>query len=95
MYTQKGLAKAQPGGTLQHTAAAAFLVMAAADSGAWPAKNFMQQACWVRNQIGYMLGDAGKSYVTGYGAIQPRKTPHRVSRVGAGCCWWQGMYPVL
>jgi hypothetical protein len=27
-------------------------------------------------------GDAGKSYVTGYGAIQPRKTPHRVRPTG-------------
>lgn len=78
-YTPKGLAKAQPGGTLQHTANAAFLVMAAADSGAWRSNQFMRQACWVRNQIGYMLGDAGKSYVTGYGAIQPRKTPHRAA----------------
>lgn len=54
-YTPKGLAKAQPGGTLQHTANAAFLVMAAADSGAWRSNQFMRQACWVRNQIGYML----------------------------------------
>lgn len=54
-YTPKGLAKALPGGMLQHTANAAFLVMAAAESGAWPAKSFMKHACWVRNQIGYML----------------------------------------
>jgi hypothetical protein len=54
-YTPKGLAKAKPGGTLQHTANAAFLVMAAADVGALPAARFMRHACWVRNQIGYML----------------------------------------
>lgn len=28
---------------------------------------------------GMLQGDAGTSFVTGYGAIQPRKTPHRVS----------------
>lgn len=55
VYTPKGLAKAQPGGTLQHTASAAFLVLSAADSGVWDAKHLMRHACWVRNQIGYML----------------------------------------
>jgi hypothetical protein len=55
-YTPKGLAKAQPGGTLQHTANAAFLVMAAVDDGSlFEANKFMRHACWVRNQIGYML----------------------------------------
>jgi hypothetical protein len=49
------LAKAQPGGTLQHTANAAFLVMASVDAGVYPASKFMRHACWVRNQIGYML----------------------------------------
>jgi hypothetical protein len=55
-YTPMGLAKAQPGGTLQHTANAAFLVMAAVDDGSlFEANKFMRHACWVRNQIGYML----------------------------------------
>ena len=56
-YTQKFLAKAA-GGTLQHTANAAFLVLLAArdvlDS------RFMLYACWARNQIGYMLGEIGR-----------------------------------
>lgn len=59
LYThthKQGLAKAQPGGSLQHTANAAFLVLAAADSpGVWSGSSFMRHACWVRNQIGYML----------------------------------------
>lgn len=55
IYTPKGLAKAAPGGTLQHTANAAFLVLAAADAGVYGGAKFMRHACWVRNQIGYML----------------------------------------
>lgn len=51
----QGLAKAQPGGTLQHTANAAFLVLSAVEAGVFPAAKFMLHACWVRNQIGYML----------------------------------------
>lgn len=51
----QGLAKAQPGGMLQHTANAAFLVLSAVDAEVFPAAKFMRHACWVRNQIGYML----------------------------------------
>jgi hypothetical protein len=29
--------------------------MAAVDAGVYPASKFMRHACWVRNQIGYML----------------------------------------
>jgi hypothetical protein len=54
-YTPKGLAKAQPQGTLQHTANAAFLVMAAVGAGVYDSSKLMRHACWVRNQIGYML----------------------------------------
>lgn len=49
------MAKAQPGGMLQHTANAAFLVLSAVDAEVFPAAKFMRHACWVRNQIGYML----------------------------------------
>jgi hypothetical protein len=62
-YTTKNLAKAYPYGTLQHTANAAFLTMVAAKNVI--DSKFMLYACWARNQIGYMLGDAGRSYVTG------------------------------
>lgn len=63
-YTNKGLAKAHPDGTLQHTANAAFYVLLAAKKGI-VGNNYMLHACWARNQMGYMLGDAGRSYVTG------------------------------
>ncbi len=92
-YTKKNLAKAYPYGTLQHTANAAFYTMVAAKTVI--NKRFMLYACWARNQIGYMLGDAGRSYVTGYGAVQPMKTPHKA----ASCpppdvqdCTWESAY---
>lgn len=62
-YTTKGLAKASPSGTLQHTANAAFYTLVAAKTVLQG--HYMLYACWARNQIGYMLGDAGRSYVTG------------------------------
>lgn len=93
IYTTKNLAKAQPAGTLQHTANAAFYTMVAAKNVM--DSKFMLYACWARNQIGYMLGDAGRSYVTGYGAVQPTKTPHKA----ASCpppdvtdCTWESAY---
>eukprot|EP00878_Enallax_costatus_P000276 GHUV01000347.1.p1 GENE.GHUV01000347.1~~GHUV01000347.1.p1 ORF type:complete len:1266 (+),score=343.56 GHUV01000347.1:286-4083(+) len=92
-YTNKNLAKAYPYGTLQHTANAAFYTMLAAKNVM--DSKFMLYACWARNQVGYMLGDAGRSYVTGYGAVQPMKTPHKA----ASCpppdvtdCTWESAY---
>jgi hypothetical protein len=63
-YTPRGLAKAEPDGLLQHTANAAFYTLLAAKYVLDP-KKFMLYACWARSQIGYMVGDAGRSYVTG------------------------------
>lgn len=93
IYTTKNLAKAQPAGNLQHTANAAFYTMVAAkhvlDS------KFMLYACWARNQVGYMLGDAGRSYVTGYGAVQPKKIPHKAGSCpppDVTDCTWESAY---
>jgi len=94
-YTPKYLAKAYPGGTLQHTANAAFLVLLAAKDTAILGNRFMLHACWARNQIGYMLGDAGRSYVTGYGTLQPTKSPHKAAScppVDVGECTWESAY---
>jgi hypothetical protein len=63
-YTPRGLAKAEPDGLLQHTANAAFYTLLAAKD-VLDQKKFMLYACWARGQIGYMVGDAGRSYVTG------------------------------
>eukprot|EP00882_Tetradesmus_deserticola_P021987 GHRQ01023853.1.p1 GENE.GHRQ01023853.1~~GHRQ01023853.1.p1 ORF type:complete len:266 (-),score=107.89 GHRQ01023853.1:84-776(-) len=63
-YTPRGLAKAEPDGLLQHTANAAFYTLLAAKD-VLDQKKFMLYACWARGQIGYMVGDAGRSYMTG------------------------------
>jgi hypothetical protein len=92
-YTKKYLAKAYPYGTLQHTANAAFYVLSAAKDIL--DKRFMSYACWSRNQIGYMLGDAGRSYVTGYGAVSPQKTPHKAASCpppDVADCTWESAY---
>ncbi|WIA15640.1 hypothetical protein OEZ85_002267 [Tetradesmus obliquus] len=92
-YTRKGLAKASPDGTLQHTANAAFYTLLAAKTVL--KGNYMLYACWARNQIGYMLGDAGRSYVTGYGAVQPRKAPHKAAScppADISDCTWETAY---
>lgn len=92
-YTNKYLAKAYPYGTLQHTANAAFYVLVAAKSVL--KTKFMLYGCWARSQIGYMLGDAGRSYFTGYGAIQPLKTPHKAAScppVDVSDCTWESAY---
>jgi endoglucanase len=92
-YTPKGLAKGDPAGTLQHTANAALFVMLY--SGRRGSNRFMALNCWARTQIGYMLGDGGRSFVVGYGELSPKKVPHR----GASCtdptqgeCTWETAY---
>ncbi|GBF97993.1 six-hairpin glycosidase [Raphidocelis subcapitata] len=92
-YTKKYLAKAYPYGTLQHTANAAFYVLSAAKDVL--ESKFMLYACWSRNQIGYMLGDAGRSYVTGYGGVSPQKTPHKAASCpppDVADCTWESAY---
>lgn len=74
-YTPRGLAKAEPEGLLQHTANAAFYTLLAAKD-VLDKKKFMLYACWARGQIGYMVGDAGRSYVTG---------EHWMARVVVAC----------
>jgi hypothetical protein len=77
-YTPKYLAMAQPASLLQHTANAAFYTLLASKR-VLDSSNSMLYNCWARNQIGYMLGDSGHSYVTGYGAGAPLKTPHKAA----------------
>lgn len=93
LYTQKSLAKAMPTGTLQHTANAAFYAMIYAKHFA---KNrFMRYGCWTRGQVGYMLGDAGRSFMVGYGSYAPRKVPHRAASCfppSEGECTWETAY---
>ena len=39
----------------------------------------LQIKCWSRGQVGYALGDGGRSYVVGYDPNSPQKTPHKAA----------------
>lgn len=46
--------------------------------------------CTLRRQLGYILGDAGRSFVVGFGANPPARPHHRASScppLGAACSW--------
>eukprot|EP00884_Botryococcus_braunii_P009674 jgi/Botrbrau1/18708/Bobra.0386s0034.1 len=79
-YTPKGLAWGMEWGSLRHTANAAHIALlyAKAIKDSDP-KNAARYACWARGQINYMLGDAGRSFVVGYGNNPPTKPHHRGS----------------
>jgi hypothetical protein len=93
VYTDKGLAMMPPNGTLQYTANTAMLaVLWGKGKGASSA---LEYNCWTRKQIAYMLGDSGQSFVVGFGALSPKKVPHRGSSCpdpGDGICNWQTSY---
>ncbi|XP_077990545.1 endoglucanase E-4-like [Glandiceps talaboti] len=83
-YTPKGLAWVFHWGSLRYTAATAFLALVAADHGL-KSETYRDFAV---NQIHYILGDAGHSYVVGFGHHPPRRPHHRGSScpdIGVEC----------
>lgn len=73
--TPKGLLYVEKAGTLCHAANIAFVCLQAADAGINPEvyRDF------ARHQIHYMLGDAGRSYVVGFGSQWPTQPHHAAS----------------
>uniref|UniRef100_K1QJR7 Endoglucanase n=1 Tax=Magallana gigas TaxID=29159 RepID=K1QJR7_MAGGI len=57
------------------TANMAFMALLAADVGIHPD----QYRQWARSQIGYALGDTGRSFVVGFGTNPPQRPHHRSS----------------
>lgn len=51
----------------------AFMALLAADVGIHPD----QYRQWARSQIGYALGDTGRSFVVGFGTNPPQRPHHR------------------
>ena len=91
LYTEKGLAMMPPNSTLQLTANAALLSVL---WGKKKAANPLDNNCWARKQIAYMLGDSGQSFVVGFGKA-PEKVPHRAASCpepGDEICTWQTGY---
>lgn len=73
--TPKGLVYIDKYGTLCHAANVAFVCLEAADAGIKPAKYL----AFARQQIDYMLGDSGRSFVVGLGHNPPKQPYHAAS----------------
>eukprot|EP00879_Flechtneria_rotunda_P008972 GHRR01009394.1.p1 GENE.GHRR01009394.1~~GHRR01009394.1.p1 ORF type:complete len:572 (+),score=160.50 GHRR01009394.1:1204-2919(+) len=92
-FTAKGLAYSGPWGSLRHVGNAMFLLKAYADkapNGAVTAAEKNSINCMVRQQLGYILGNTGRSFVVGYGVNPPQRPHHRDSScppIGQECSW--------
>ena len=77
-YTPKGAAWASQWGAQRYTANAALIaaIFSQRSQGNTLSPGY---ACWARKQIRLMLGDAGASYVIGYGATPPTQPHHRTA----------------
>ncbi|XP_013393923.1 uncharacterized protein LOC106161501 [Lingula anatina] len=76
-YTPKGLAWRLQWGSNRYAANSAFVAAKAASMGI----NTAQYKSWAEKELGYMLGDAGHSFVVGFGNNPPTHEHHR----GASC----------
>ena len=85
-YTPKGLAWRVQWGSNRYAANTAFLALVAADLGIEPTT----YRGFAKNQIHYMLGDSGRSFVVGFGNNPPQKPHHPSSScplAPAPCDW--------
>jgi endoglucanase len=76
-YTPKGLAFTGTWGSLRHTGNGVFLAEAYAARAADAPKDKVH--CLTLKQLGYILGDAGRSFVVGYGVNPPQQAHHRAA----------------
>nr|ANR02619.1 endo-b-1,4-glucanas [Perinereis aibuhitensis] len=91
-YTPQGLAWRDTWGSLRYAANSAFIALLAADQGVLPT----QSRNFARNQINYMLGSTGRSFVVGFGNNPPQRPHHRASScpdLPANCGWDQASDP--
>jgi hypothetical protein len=90
VYTPDGLANdGVLWGTLRESANAAFLLLVAAKYDTDAARS-AATVTWSTGQIGYMLGDAGRSFVIGFGNNPPTHAQHRAASCPdppAECGW--------
>ncbi|XP_035694812.1 endoglucanase E-4-like [Branchiostoma floridae] len=84
-YTPKGMLWLNEWGSCRHSANHAFLALVAADMGI----NVDQYRGFAAQQINYMLGDAGRSMVVGFGNNPPVRPHHRAATcpVDGHCDW--------
>lgn len=91
--TPKGLAwGGSVWGALRHTGNALFVLLAHARASLAPDSTArLKIECLAHSQLSYILGDAGRSYVVGYGVNPPLSPHHRgssCSRDRAVPCGW-------
>ncbi|XP_077994718.1 uncharacterized protein LOC144448371 [Glandiceps talaboti] len=87
-YTPLGMVFRDTWGPLRYSAATAFIALLAADYGIKP--DIYRP--WAIDQMGYILGDTGRSFVCGYGVNPPQNPHHRGSScmpAPARCGWGQ------
>ncbi|XP_063408594.1 endoglucanase E-4-like [Mytilus trossulus] len=87
-YSPKGLAFRLQWGSLRYASNMAFMALLTADLGIHP----MEYRKWAKSQIGYALGDTGRSFVVGFGVNPPTQPHHRGSScpmIPAPCSWDQ------
>ncbi|KAK6177037.1 hypothetical protein SNE40_015225 [Patella caerulea] len=85
-YTPKCLAFRLQWGALRYASNTAFLALVAADLGVNPD----EYRKWAMSQLHYALGDAGRSFVIGFGTNPPKNPHHRGSScplLPAPCGW--------
>jgi hypothetical protein len=90
-FTPKGLAYSGPWGSLRHVGNAMFLMKAYAAKASLKALSPAAKReidCAVRQQLGYMLGDSGRSFVVGYGVDPPQRPHHRCDENGCSQLFW-------
>ncbi|KAH0954891.1 hypothetical protein HN011_010820 [Eciton burchellii] len=86
--TPKGLLYIDKSGTLSHAANVAFICLEAADSP--EIGDSREYRRFAKEQIDYMLGGAGRSYVVGYGKDPPEQPHHSAASCPnrpAPCGW--------
>ncbi|XP_070574024.1 endoglucanase E-4-like [Ptychodera flava] len=74
-YTEKGLVFRESWGSLRYAGGVSFLALVAANEGI-RANAYRRFA---RSQIGYILGDTGRSFLIGFGKNYPQRPHHRSS----------------
>ncbi|XP_036363854.1 endoglucanase E-4-like [Octopus sinensis] len=84
-YTPKGLVYRSSWGVLRYAGNMAFIALLAAESGL----NSTVYRYWALQQIHYILGDSGRSYVVGAGHNPPTRPHHAGSscKVSGPCSW--------
>ncbi|XP_064612033.1 endoglucanase E-4-like [Liolophura sinensis] len=85
-YTPKGLAYRDKWGPNAYAANAALVALMAAENGL----NVDKYRAWAEKQINYILGDAGHSFVVGFGNNPPVRPHHAASSCPnrpANCDW--------